>query len=304
MTVPRKILITGGAGVIGKNLVSLLQAEGFALRVLTLPGDETGKQMAMQGVEVVYGDISDPETVNGLCSGIATVIHLAAVIVSNDDAVFDRVNVTGTRYLLTDAKNAGVGHFIHISSASVVYRKMTPYSRSKRIAERYVKASATPWTIVRPTLVYGTTGGMEFDLFLRKLTTFPVVPVIGSGRAKKRPVYIDDLVDGIFKIATTTGGRGKIYNLSGGSVISMLEFTKLCLTLMGREDRIMLRIPIPLCRIAAVLMERFMKTPVLSWNMIAGAVQDADIDPAEAMLDLGYNPVPFEQKIGHCFPRR
>jgi len=300
----RKILITGGTGAIGTGLVSLLKAEGFALRVLTLPGDDAGKKMADEGVDVIYGDIADPESVNGLCRGIATVIHLAAVILSRDDDVFDKINVTGTRYLLTDAKNAGVCHFIHVSSASVVYRKMTPYSRSKRIAERYVKESALPWTIVRPTLAYGKSGGMEFDLFLKKLATYPIIPVIGSGKAKKRPVYIDDLVDGLFRIATAAQGQGKIYNLSGGSSISMLEFTKLCLTLLGREDRIVLPIPVPLCRIAAAVMERFMEKPLLSWNMIAGAVQDADLDPADAILDLGYAPVAFEQKIGDCFPRR
>jgi NADH dehydrogenase len=300
----RRFLITGGTGTIGSALVKNLIARGHAVRVLTLPNDPNASHSDGNGVEIVYGDISNPEEVNGICDGIDTVIHLAAVILSRDEDVFDRVNVTGTRYLLLDARNTGVSHFIYISSASVNYRKMTPYSRSKRIAERYVKESAVPWTIIRPTLVYGPTGGMEFDIFLEKLMAYPIVPVIGKGKALKRPVYIDDLVDGIIKAAAFEHGAGKIYNLSGGSAISMFEMTRLCLTLLGREDKIIVRIPFMACWLLAQLMEKFLKNPPLSWNMIAGATQRADIDPYDAIIELGYNPIPFEKKIGDCFPRQ
>jgi len=304
MAAALKFLVTGGAGAIGRRLVARLIDEGMAVRILTLPGDTAAGLLKEKGVEVIYGDIANPEVVNGLCSGVDIVIHCAAVILSKDEAVFDRVNVTGTRYLLTDARNSGVKHFVHISSASVVYRKMTPYSRSKRIAERYIKESRVPWTILRPTLVYGEKGGLEFDMFLEKLGRFPVVPVIGSGKARKRPVYVGDLVDGIVRAALQPAGKNRIYNLSGGSTITMFDFTKLCLTLLGRDDRIMVRIPVPFCSIAATFLGRFMREPFLTWNMIAGAIQHADIDPEEAIVDLGYHPAGIEQKIGDCFPRQ
>lgn len=299
------ILVTGGTGTIGGELVRRLTKQGSRVRILTLPGDPKAAIFdKLENVEIRYGDIADPEVVNGTCQGVATVLHLAAVVLADDESLFDRVNVTGTRYLLTDAKNCGVRHFVHISSASVTYRKMTPYSRSKRIAERYVRESGVPWTIVRPTLVYGEEGGEEFDRFVDYLCSWPVIPFIGKGNALKRPVYVGDLVDGIERIIQMEEGTGKHYNLSGGSAISMVDFARLCLTLLGREDKIILHLPVPLCHIIAIVMQRFMKQPLLRWNMIAGVAQDANLDPGEATDDFGYTPQPVERKLGAVFPRK
>ncbi len=304
MNGPKKILVTGGTGTIGGALVRRLAGLGHTLRVLTLPGDPHAASLAGNGIEIRYGDISDPEAVNGICEGVSTVIHLAAVIIAEDESAFDHVNVNGTRYLLTDAKNCGVRHFVYVSSASVVYRKITPYSRSKRIAERYVRDSGLPWTIVRPTLVYGETGGQEFDMFLEYLRSWPVVPFIGAGKARKRPVYVGDLVDGIELTAGLDTGAGAIYNLSGGSSLTMVDFARLCLTLLGREDRVVVHVPVILCRIVAAFMKKMMKKPALTWNMIAGVIQPADLDPASAIRDLGYSPSPVEKMLPECLKKR
>lgn len=298
-----RYLITGGTGTVGCALVKRLLSGGHTVRIFALP-NTTGQDIRnITGVEVVEGDITDPAAVNGLCCEIDIVIHLAAVLLSDDESAFDKVNVDGTRYILADAHQHAIKHFIYVSSASVVYRKMTPYSMSKRLAERFVKESLLPWTIVRPTLVYGREGGLEFDLFLKKIAAAWVVPVIGSGKALKRPVFIDDLVDGLYKVAQLEKGAGKVYNLSGASSISMYELTKLCLTLLGRDDKPVVRIPVVACQIAAYCMSRFNWPRLLTWNMIAGAVQHANLDPKTAMQDLGYTPVAFETKIGECFPR-
>jgi len=303
MSKTKKILITGGTGSIGSPLVRRLVGCGHAVRILTLPDDPGAAVLAAGGVEIRYGDITDPQCVNGICEGVAMVLHLAAIVLSDDDVAFDRVNITGTRYLLTDAKNYDVQHFIYVSSASVVYRRMTPYSRSKRISERFVRDSAVPWTIIRPTLVYGEKSGMEFELFLDYLSSWPVVPFIGAGKALKRPVYIGDLVDGLEKIACVDKGTGKIYNFSGGSSISMIDFARLCLTFLGREDKIIVHVPVVACRLLAAIMRGVMRKPLLKWNMIAGVIQDANLDPADAIRDLGYNPLRIEKKLGDCFPR-
>ena len=298
------VLITGGTGTIGSALVPLLVEKGFGVRLFALQGDRAAESFDGDSVEVCYGDIANQESVKDICRGVSTVIHLAAVVLSDDESLFDSVNVMGTRYLLEDAQKHNVHHFIHISSASVVYRRLTPYSRSKRIAEKYVKNSGVPWTIIRPTLVYGEVGGMEFDLFLQYLLKWPVVPFIGNGGALKRPVYIDDLVYGLKKTALLEKGTGRIYNFSGGSDISMIDFARLCLTLSGREDKIIIHIPVILCRLLALVMKRIMKNPLLKWNMIAGVIQDANLDPNKAILDLEYNPYPVEQKLKDCFPRK
>jgi len=298
------ILITGGTGAMGSVLVRKLSERGFRLRVLTLPGDTNADRLREAfGVDVRFGTIASADNCRGLCDGVTAVIHCAAVIITNDHSLYTSVNAGGTRTIVAEAAAAGVSHFIHVSSASVLYPKTTPYSISKRLAENFVRASELSWTIVRPTLVYGKQGGQEFDMFLAYLKRFPAVPFIGSGSALKRPVFVDDVVDGLVKLACLKNGKNSIYNLSGATSVSMLDFSRLCLTLMGKADRPVVHLPVWLCMGLAGIMKRMMKNPPLKWSVIAGVIQDADLDPAEAIRDIGYSPRGVEQMLPQCFPR-
>jgi NADH dehydrogenase len=273
------------------------------VRVLTLPGDPKAPDLTRTGVDVRFGDVSRKETLAGVCDDVSTVLHLAAIIITNDDSRYQAINAGGTRNIVDEARTSGVSHFIHISSASVTYPKPTPYSISKRIAEELVKKSGLPWTIVRPTLVCGKRGGQEFDLFLDYLKRFPVVPFIGEGKAIKRPVHVDDITDGLITLACQKNGSGAVYNFSGATSISILDFAKLCLMLMNRPDRRIVRLPVWLCNALAGVMKRAMKNPPLKWSVIAGMTQDADLDPSSAMRDLGYKSRGVQEFLPHLFPR-
>jgi nucleoside-diphosphate-sugar epimerase len=299
------VLITGGTGAMGSVLVKKLSEQGHSLRVLTLPGDANAETLRKEyNVDVRYGSIADPCACRGLCDGVGTVLHLAAIIITNNEALYTSVNAGGTRNIAAQAAAAGVRHFVHVSSASVTYPKPTSYSISKRLAEDLVKKSRLSWTIVRPTLVYGRRGGQEFDMFLSCLARFPVVPFIGSGRALKRPVYVDDVVNGLAALAGMKSGKNAVYNLSGATSLSILDFARLCLTLMGKEHKPIVRLPVWLCVMLAGLMKRAMKDPPLKWSVIAGVTQDADLDPSDAVRDFGYSPRGVEQMLPECFPRK
>jgi len=297
------ILITGGTGAMGSVLIPRLIAHGYAIRVLTLPGDRNAAALRRAGVDVRFGDVSHKETLFGSCDGVSVVLHLAAIIITSDDSLYTSINAGGTRNMVEAAQAARVSHFIHISSASVVYPKPTPYSISKRMAEDFVKRSGLSWTIVRPTLVCGKQGGQELEMFLDYLKRFPVVPFIGRGEAIKRPVHVDDIIAGLVKLACQRSGNNKIYNFSGATAVSILDFAKLCLVLMDKPGRRVLCLPVWFCKLLAFVMKQLMKDPPLKWSVIAGMIQDADLDPASAIKDLGYNPRGVEEFLPECFPR-
>ena len=298
------ILVTGGSGVMGSVLVREFRKMGKRVRALVMPGDPTVSRIVGCGCEIWNGDVTDRQNLADICQGVATVFHLAAVIIAPDDAVFQRTNVEGTRALVAEARKAGVRHFIHVSSASVTYTHPTPYSLSKRAAEELVRDSGLDFTIVRPTLVYGSSGGQEFDMYLDYLKKFPIVPFIGSGCALKRPVFVGDVISGLLSLADAKNTFGKTYNFSGGEAISMLAFSRLCLKLLGRPGKPIVRLPVIFFRVMARLMKLFMKNPTLKWQTIAGIIQDANLDPAPAMADLGYHPAKVTEKLPECFPRR
>lgn len=295
-------LVTGAAGVMGARLCAGLRRAGFDVRALVLPGDPLRARLDGLGCEVREGNITDATSLHGVCAGVDLVYHLAAVIISHDPSVFQHVNQDGTANLLTEAKHSGVRHFVYVSSASVTYPQRTRYADSKLAAESVVKGSGVPFTIVRPTLVYEQGGGQELMMFLDYLRRFPVVPFIGDGSALKRPVWSEDVVSGLLLLAGTPLALGKTYNFSGATPIAMRELAKLLLWHHNAE-RPFVSLPVWVCRVAAALLGLCMKRPPLTSSAIAGIVNDADLDPSEAMKELGYAPMGVRAGFGMCFPR-
>lgn len=298
-----RVLVTGAAGVMGLRLVSRLRRAGHEVRALVLPGDPQRARLEALGCELREGDVGDAPALRGVCDGVDTVYHLAAVIIAHDARVFERVNRQGTAHLVAEAARARVRHFIYVSSASVTYPRRTPYAESKLAAERAVQAAADrlAYTIVRPTLVYDAGGGQELMMFADYLRRFPIVPFIGSGRALKRPVWAEDVVDGLARLLGNERAWGKTYNFSGAEPIAMRDLAGLLLEHVDRP-RWLVPVPVPVCRALAFLMKRLMSRPALTSSAIAGVVNDADLDPSEAMRDIGYRPLGVREGFHRCFP--
>ncbi|HXK16163.1 MAG TPA: NAD-dependent epimerase/dehydratase family protein [Polyangiaceae bacterium] len=293
-------LVTGAAGVMGARLVSRLRAAGWNVRALVLPKDPLRARIEHLGCELREGDVRDAVSLEGACDGVDTVYHLAAVIIAHDPSQFTRVNRDGTAHVVAEARRAGVGHFVYVSSASVVYPRRTAYAESKLQAEELVQSSGLPFTIVRPTLVYERGGGQELMMFLDYLRRFPVVPFIGAGAAVKRPVWSEDIVDGLLRLAGARVALGKTYNFSGAERISMLALARLLLAHHDRS-RPFLHLPVWLCRLLAGVLGLLMTRPPLTLSAIAGVVNDADLDPALAMRELGYAPLGVRDGFERCF---
>jgi nucleoside-diphosphate-sugar epimerase len=285
------ILLTGASGTVGVRLASALAARGHEVRVLVLPRDPGSDRLRAAGCQLCEGDLRRPDTLPPALAGVETVYHLAAVILSEERGVFRRVNEQGTAALLDAAIAAGVRHFIYVSSASIVYPRPTPYSRSKRMAEARVRAFADRLgiTIVRPTLVYEPGGGLELEIFREYLRRSPLLLLPGGGTARKVPVHVDDLVQGLAAIAGNPRAVGKTYDLCGPEVVSLAELAGLLLAQDGRRRRV-LPVPVWLCRAVAGVAGRLARRPQLAEHALAGLTQDALLDPRPAMEDLGYAP--------------
>ncbi|MBD3419848.1 MAG: NAD-dependent epimerase/dehydratase family protein [Chitinivibrionales bacterium] len=296
------VLVTGGTGTMGSVLVTKLAQAGEKMRILTLPNDPHVHRVGDVNADMRYGNISNAGDVRGLCDGVTTVYHLAAIIIAFDDLLYDKINVQGTLNIVNEAKRAGVRHFIYVSSASVVYPQPTAYSNSKRTGEEMVKNSGLHFTIVRPTLVYDKIGSLEFDIFLDYLTAFAVIPFIGKGTAIKRPVFVDDINNALVALNGNKKAYNKMYNFSGAEAISIRDFARLCLRLMGRK-KLFILLPVWLCHALSAVLGLLMKRPPLRWPVIAGMTQDADLDPSSAIRDLGYKPARVSDKLPECFPR-
>jgi nucleoside-diphosphate-sugar epimerase len=298
----RSVLVTGASGVLGSRLVQSLAASGWAVRAIVKPGDPFVGRLDGSGARLIEADLERPGgALAGAFAGVDLVYHLAAIILSPDPTAFERINHQGTAHMVAGAAGAGVKQFVYVSSASVVYPRRTPYGESKLAGETVVKAERRfRHTIVRPTLVYDQDGGQEFLLFWRLLQRFPVVPFIGDGRARKRPVFAGDIVDGLAAIAGNPRSLDRTYNFSGGESVTLEELGRLMLAARGQDKRFV-HLPVPLCQAAAWALGLALRDPPLTLQGIAGFVNDADLPPDEAMADLGYRPIGVREGLRRYF---
>ena len=289
-----KALITGGAGVVGRALCRELEARGVCVRVLALPGDTLASSRIPSGVELVYGDVSDYGSLRNVFDGVDVVFHLAAVLLSTKPGEFERVNAQGTRNVVSACQDAGVRRLLYVSSISVTYPVLTPYGESKLAGEQAVRDSGLDWTIVRPTLVIGDGGGVEFNMYARYVSCFPVYFLPGGGLAKKRPVRSVDLVQGIAAAGLSDSAIGRTYALAGPSVMTMAQMAEAILRGRGLKHR-MVSLPWGICRRLAVLRNWIGGQSVSAEQALAGFLYDAVPSIESAENDLGYHPKsPFD----------
>lgn len=291
------ILVTGGTGFIGSRLVRRLVGKGRRVRVMAVPGDPLLANLDGVACEIVPGDIRRPETLVPPLEGIQTVFHLAAVLYSDDPAAFRRINLEGTRNLLDAAVRARVPHFVYVSAAAAAYRVRTTYGETKHLAEQLMasRREDTRFTIVRPTLVFGPGGGgQELVMYVERLKRSKlIVPIVGSGTAMKRWVFVDDLVDGLSLLVDRPISYGRIYNFGGADAHTMAEYTAMLCRRLGIM-RPLVRVPVSLCHSAAALAGLVRKRPLLKRDTILGVTMDAAFDIEPARRELGYSPIAFE----------
>ena len=285
-------LVTGGAGVVGKALCRELLGRGLCVRVLTLPGD-TQAGFLPEGVEVFYGNVTDYESIRPAFEGVQVVYHLAAILLSRKEGEFNRINACGTRHVVRAAREAGVERLVYVSSISVTYPVLTEYGKSKLAGERFVKECGIPWTIVRPTLVIGDGGGIEFNMYANYVKRFPVYFLPGGGRSLKRPVRSVDLVQGIASAGLSERSVEKTYALAGASIMSMAEMARCILDKAGMRHK-MIAMPWLLAKPLAVFRSWIGGERVTAEQALAGFLYDAAPDITDAVRDLDYCPgTPF-----------
>jgi NADH dehydrogenase len=239
-TMGRSILITGASGFLGRSL--LKQVVGTVGRVVCL-GRERPPEVD-GGVEFIEGDLLQPENCRRALKGCNAVLHLAAVTGKQRPEEYFRVNGEGTRVLLDAAKEAGAESFLYVSTIAAKFQNRFPYpyAESKRKAEELVRASGLPWTIVRPTMIFGP--GSAVQQGLNGLALLPVVPLFGDGSVLVQPIFVDDAARVIADVMKSGETRGRTIEIGGPEVLSMEELLLRMRRAAGIANRRLMHLPL------------------------------------------------------------
>lgn len=246
----KRILVTGGYGFIGSNLVKTLVNEGSFVRILDNLSSGTPAFLSDIHHEFVEGDVRDPSVVDEATDGIEGVIHLAAhtnVIDSIDNPRLDcDVNVNGTLTLLQSCVANGVYRFVFASSNAPlgdqeapvheekVPRPLSPYGASKLACEGYCSSFRSTHgletVVLRFANVYGPCSTRKTSVvakFVRSVLAGDPLVVYGDGRQTRDFVHVRDICQGL--VRALGRGEGETIGIASGietSVIDMLEMLK------------------------------------------------------------------------------
>ena len=161
------VLVTGATGFLGRRVVQELLTHHYEVRCLVhTPGRE--RVFPDRSVNVQYGNVSDTDALANACQGMEAVIHLAAIIQQRKNATFDQINRQGTANVVVAAREAGeVKQFILVSAIGATNNPSFRYAYSKWQGEQEVINGGLPYTIIRPSIIFG-----EGDAFLNSLAAY------------------------------------------------------------------------------------------------------------------------------------
>ena len=269
------VLVTGAAGFIGPKVVHALRARDLPVRAL-VRRPERASRLASWGAEVVAGDVTDPASLRTAVAGCTHVVHLVSII-QGRPADFERVMTDGTRNLVAAAQGAGVERFVLMSALGTTDEaNPVPYFRAKAQMEQAVRDSGLEHVIFRPSFVFGGDGG-ALTTFMKQVRYSPVVTIIGPGRQKSAPIWVDDVAAYVARAVDLPAAANRTFELGGPDVVDWNGLYRLIAETLHKR-RAFVNVPFGVARTGARATQRLPGAPLTAdqVEMIAGA----DVVPA------------------------
>jgi len=307
-------VVTGATGMLGGHVAEALRRRGERVRAVVRPGSDAARLEGL-GVEVVRADLDDAASLPAAVDGAAVVYHCAAKVGDwGPWHVFQKAIVETTGNLLVACQAAGVGRFLHVSSINV-YGRFTPrpgqsiteeeplgrdlwwwdhYCRAKIEAEGLVRAYPLPWTVVRPSWIYGPRDRNSIPRVLKALDA-GAVQMVGDGTNKLNIVYVEDVAEGVVLAAAAPGAAGRAYNLSSSGDVTQRQFLDALTDTLGLP-RITRSVPFGLAFAAGFFNELLGRTlgwkdpPGLTRYAVALIGRPTSFSTERAARELGWSP--------------
>ena len=290
------ILVTGATGFVGMSVVRALRTRGRDVRCL-VRSPARARRIVDYGVELAYGDVTDPPSVARAMVGVDAVVHLVAIIRERGKRTFDLVNRQATETVAYEARQAGVRHMVHVSAIGAQDNPAYPYLQSKWQGEQAVLRSGVAYTILRPSLLFGA--GDEFVNTLAGLVrALPIVPVAGSGKSLLQPISVEEVGAIVAEVAGSPRFGGRTIEIGGPQRLTYDEIVDIVKRTLGVR-RLKVHLPLSLVFGAVRIMEAVIPNPPATTNQLRMLALDnvTDEPPVERVFNI--RPRPMEGNVGY-----
>lgn len=292
-----KILITGGAGFIARQIIATLISQGHD--IVATAREQTLLHRVFPHIKVIEGNFLKDTSITTWIKRLEDIdilINCVGVMQHYAPEETWQIHYRTPKVLFDACLQAGVKKIIQISALGVDKQKF-PYSASKLAAEDYLQQLKIDSTIIRPSLVFGP-GSYGGSSLFRGLAGLPfIIPLPGNAQQKLQPIHIEDLAK-IVAASLHTSGK-VIVPAVGAEQLSLQHILNLTREWLGFPKAINLKVPLPLIKATAILGNFLRKTPINSTSV--GMMQTDNIAKEEELKHLqnliSFQPRGFEEAL-------
>ena len=305
-----KALITGTPGWLGSRLVEVLVQNGYEVRCLIQPNINSSLLKQFE-VELVTGDVTQKDSLKGICKNIDVIIHCAGIIHPKNPGLFYKINTEGTKQLLEEAVKSNVNRFIYVSSSSAgisyssknIYTEdMSPepyldYGKSKIKAENLLNKSFKErkinTVIIRPNWLYGEKGPERQLKFLKMLKSGSPT-MFGNGQNLRSLCNINNCVQSLYLATKNEKACGETYYIADEEPYNLIEIYKTTAELLGVNIKPKLYQLPNYNSMTYKLLDKAMQIVRYKYSHIHLAwdwARNINCSISKAKKELGYNPL-------------
>ncbi len=294
MGLPRRLVVTGGTGFVGRSLLArLVQRYGGGGARIVVPTRRLRRGQDVQSlptVELVQADVHDPAQLMPLLAGADAVVHLVAIL-HGSAREFERVHVTLPQTLACACAAAGVRRVVHVSALAAAPDAPSHYLRSKAAGEAALQAGGLAPTILRPSVLFGAEDRF-LNLFAQLQRLAPVFPLAGGG-ALFQPVWVEDVSAAIVAALERPETAGQLYEIAGPEQLTLSQLVRLAGRWAGCE-RPQIALPKALGQLQALALEWLPGEPLMSRDNLR-SMQRPSVASGRlpGLVDLGITPTPL-----------
>jgi len=299
--VKKKIILPGGAGLVGQNLVARLKAKGY-INIIVLDKHRANLAVLKQvqpDITAEYADLAESGNWQRHFENTDVVVMLQAQIGGNDYQEFVRNNLDSTRLVLDAIKQYKVPYLVHICSSVVESLAEDFYTNTKKDQEKMVLESGIPCPILRPTLMFGWFDRKHLGWLSRFMQKVPVFPIPGHGRYMRQPLYVGDFCNIIISCIENPTRDG-IYNISGHEKVDYIDIIREVKRATKCRTPV-IRIPYALFYVLLWIWGLFDKNPPFTSQQLAALCTKDEFEVIDWPTIFGVPYTPFVKAIDETF---
>jgi uncharacterized protein YbjT (DUF2867 family) len=241
------VVVFGGSGFVGRHVVRELAKRGWRIRVAVRRPHLANflRPMGSVGqIQLRQTNIRYRPSIAEALKGADTVVNLVGILFQNGAQNFSAVQSSGAASIAAMAKEAGIENAVHLSAIGADSESDSLYARTKGEGEIAFRDAIPSSVILRPSMIFGPEDDFfnKFASLASMLPSIAPLPLIGGGKTKFQPVYVDDVADAICEALVRPEAKGRTYELGGPVTYTFRELMEMILRETGRKHPL---IPVP-----------------------------------------------------------